>query len=92
VNGKTRAGVGGEGVKVKKYTSVIQCCIGEIFSEPRIFLLTTIVNSLVLGQSASGLNFNDNSRCSPLADADPASGLKAFIFPSTNGLKLSLAR
>ncbi len=39
MNGKTRAGVGGEGVKVKKYTSVIQCCIGEIFSESRIFLV-----------------------------------------------------
>jgi hypothetical protein len=45
----------------------IQYCSGDIFSEPRIFLLITIADSPLLGQSASGINFYDDS------------GLKAFI-------------
>ncbi len=38
------------------------------FSEPRIFLLMTIADSPLLGQSASGLNFYDDSGRRPLAD------------------------
>jgi hypothetical protein len=58
-----RAGVGG-GVKVQKYTSVKQCYRGDIFSEPQIFLLMMVADSSLLGQSASGLNFYDDSgRC-----------------------------
>jgi len=38
------------------------------FSEPRILLLMTIGNSPLLGQSASRLNFYDNSRHNLLAE------------------------
>ncbi len=40
----------------------------KFFSEPRIFLLMTIPDSPLLGQTASGLNFYDDSGRSPLAD------------------------
>jgi hypothetical protein len=66
--GEMRAGVWGGGVKIQKNTSVIQCCSGEIFFRAKNFLLMTIADSPLLGQSASGLNFNES-----------ASGLKAFI-------------
>ncbi len=58
------AGVWGGGVKVQKYTSAIQCYRGEIFLQSQ----ETIADSLLLGQSASGLNFYDDSGRSPLAD------------------------
>ncbi len=61
---------GGEGgsVKVQKYATVIKCCSGDIFLEPRIFLLMTIADSPLLGQSASGLKFFVDSGSRPLAD------------------------
>ncbi len=43
--------------------------VERFFSEPRIFLLMTIAGDSPLpGQSASGLNFYDDSGRSPLAD------------------------
>ncbi len=65
-----RAGVGGGGgVKVQKYTSVIQCYSGDnFFQSQEFFLLITIADYPLLGQSASGLNFYDDSGRSPLAD------------------------
>jgi hypothetical protein len=41
----------GGSVKVQKYTSVIQCYIGEDFFRASIFLLMRIANSPLLGQS-----------------------------------------
>jgi hypothetical protein len=38
------------------------------FSGPRICLLMTIAGPLLMGQSASGLNFYDDSGRRPLAD------------------------
>jgi hypothetical protein len=58
---------GGEGLKVQKYTSVIQCCSGEIFLRAKNFFVMTIADSLLWVQSASRLNVYDNSRRSQLA-------------------------
>jgi hypothetical protein len=70
----------GGGVKVEQYSSFIRCCSGEIFSEPRIFLLLTIADSSPLGQSASGLIFYDDSRLKPLFHHFPyASGIKLLL-------------
>jgi hypothetical protein len=51
--------MGGGVVKVQKYTSVIQCCSGDIFFRAKNFFLTTIAESPLLCQSASGLNVYD---------------------------------
>jgi hypothetical protein len=67
--GDVKVGVrGGGGVKVQKYTSVIQCCMEGFFQSQEFLLLMTIADSPLLGQSASGLNFYDNRGRSPLAD------------------------
>ncbi len=55
--GGMKAGVGGGGAAVERF-----------FSEPRIFVLMTIADSPLLGQSASRLNYYDDSGRSPLAD------------------------
>jgi hypothetical protein len=63
-----KAGDGGE-VSKCTYTPVPFSAAGErFFSKPRIFLLMMIVDSLLLGQSASGRNFCDDSGRNPLAD------------------------
>ncbi len=63
-----KARVGGRCLR-KKYTSVIQCCSREIFFRAKnVFLLMMIADSPLLGQSTSGLNFYDDSGCSPLTD------------------------
>jgi hypothetical protein len=72
--GEMKAGVGGE-VNVQKYTSAIQFCSGEIFFRAKHFLLMTIADSPLLGQSASGLQFDDDSGRSLLASSKP------FILP-----------
>ncbi len=62
---------GGWGGAVSKYKNkpVSSNAAGEIFfPEPRIFLLMTIHDSPLLGHSASGLNFYDDSGRRPLVD------------------------
>ncbi len=59
----------GRGVKVQKYINPIQCRSGEIFFRAKnFFLLMTIADSLLLGKSATGQNFYQDSGPSPLAD------------------------
>jgi hypothetical protein len=63
-----KAGVGG---KVSKYknTSVSSSATGErFFQNQEFFLLMTIADSPIMGQSASKLNFYDDSRGSRLAN------------------------
>jgi hypothetical protein len=63
-------GWGGEGVsKYKKHQCypMLQC--REFFQTQEFLLLMTIADSPLLGQSANGLNFCDDSRRSPLADS-----------------------
>ncbi len=50
-------GFGGENLKVQKYTSVTQCCSGEIVLRAKNFFVITIADSPLLGQSASKLIF-----------------------------------
>ena len=66
-----KGGRGGVGGKVSKYKNTpvsSSAAVERYFSEPRIFLLMTIADSPLLGQSASGMNFNDDSGRRPLAD------------------------
>jgi hypothetical protein len=63
-----RAGVGGEVSKYKNTPIPSSAAVERFFSEPRIFMLMTIADSLQLGKSASRLTFYHDSGPSPLAD------------------------
>jgi hypothetical protein len=63
-----RAGVGGEVSKYKNTPIPSSAAVERFFSEPRIFLLMTIADSLLLGKSDSRLNFYQDCGPSPLAD------------------------
>ncbi len=74
---------GGEVSKYKNTPVSSYAAVDRTFSEPRIFLLMTIAiaDSPLVGQSASGLNFYDDSGHS----------FYPVIFPSASGLKHPLA-
>ena len=65
-----RAGVRGEVSNIQKYVhqchQVLQC--RDFFQSQEFFLLVMIADSPLLCQSASGLNFYDDSGRSPLED------------------------
>jgi hypothetical protein len=63
-----KAGVGGrcQSTKIHQCHPVLQW--RDFIQSQEFFLLMTIADSPLLGQSASGLNFYDDSGRSPLAD------------------------
>ncbi len=57
--------------KVSKYKNTLassSAAVERFFQSQEFLLLMTIADSPLLGQSASRLNFNDDSGRSPLAD------------------------